>query len=86
MPSSATHPSVRPVHAPATRAAGSLAIQLERRRLAHRAERIRHALTAMRQLASAHRDGVPAPLRLGMTDFGRELQQVERRLRELDAA
>ena len=77
-------PSVRPAHAGP--AAGSLAVQLERRRLAHRAARIRHALTAMRQLASAHRDGVPQPLRLGMVDFGRELQQVERRLRELDAA
>lgn len=75
---------VRPAHA--APGAGSLAVQLERRRLAHRAARIRHVLTAMRQLASAHREGVPAPLRLGMTDFGRELERVERRLRELDRA
>jgi len=81
--SPSAHPLPHPVVAPHRPGAGSLATQLERRRLAHRAARIRHALTAMRQLASAHRDDVPAPLRLGMTDFGRELQRVERRLREL---
>ncbi|MBS1871213.1 MAG: hypothetical protein JSS99_16295 [Actinobacteria bacterium] len=37
----------------------------------------------MRQLAGG-RDSVPAPLRQGITEFGRELQHVEQRLRELD--
>src|SRR4051794_12089518 len=64
----------------------SIGMELERRRLAHRAARIRHALDAMRQLTSARAEHAPAPLRLGMTDFGRELQRVERRLRELDRA
>lgn len=82
--SPSAHPLARPAHAAS--GPGPLAIQLERRRLAHRAARIRHVLSAMRQLASAHREGVPAPLRLGMTDFGRELERVERRLRELDGA
>lgn len=85
MPPSA-HSPLRPFAAPCAENAGPLATQLERRRLAHRAARIRRALEAMRQLASGHRDGVPTALRLGMTDFGRELQRVERRLRELDAA
>jgi hypothetical protein len=57
--------------------------ELEQRRLAHRATRIRHALDAMRQLAG-ERTEVPGPLRHGITDFGRELERVEGRLRELD--
>lgn len=56
--------------------------QLERQRLAHRAARIRYTLEAMRQLA-VERTLVPPPLRHRMADFGRELAQVERRLREL---
>lgn len=78
-------PSTHAVPAHAARELDPLAVQLERRRLVHRAARIRHTLTAMRGLASSHREGVPAPLRLGITDFGRELQRVERRLRELEA-
>src|SRR3954447_11234674 len=68
-------------HAEGTRSIGS---ELERRRLTHRADRIRHALAAMRQLAGHHGDGLPAPLRHGITDYGRDLGRVERRLRELD--
>jgi predicted nucleic acid-binding Zn-ribbon protein len=63
--------------------AHSLGIELEQQRLAHRAARIRRALSAMRRLAEARRDNVPAPLRLGMTDFDQELTRVEQRLREL---
>jgi predicted nucleic acid-binding Zn-ribbon protein len=63
--------------------ARSLGTELEQQRLAHRAARIRRALSAMRSLADARRDNVPAPLRLGMTDFDRELTRVEQRLREL---
>jgi hypothetical protein len=78
-------PHAVPAHAAHTApGAGPLAVQLEHRRLVHRAARIRHTLTAMRRLASSHREGVPAPLRLGITDFGRELQRVERRLRDLE--
>jgi hypothetical protein len=61
----------------------STGAELKRRRLLRRAERIRHALEAMRQLAPG-RPGAPPPLRHGMSDFGRELERVERRLRELD--
>lgn len=65
--------------------APSLGIELEQQRLAHRAARIRRALAAMRRLADARRDEVPVPLRLGMSDFDRELTRVEQRLKELDA-
>lgn len=60
----------------------SLAHDLEQQRLAHRAARIRRALSAMRRIAETRGD-VPAPLRLGITDFGRELTRVEQRLKEL---
>jgi hypothetical protein len=60
----------------------SLGLELEQQRLVHRAARIRRALAAMRQLAESKRD-VPAALRLGMTDFDRELNRIEQRLREL---
>ena len=61
----------------------SLGIELEQQRLTPRAARIRRTLSAVRRLADARRDNVPAPLRLGMTDFDRELSRVEARLREL---
>jgi predicted nucleic acid-binding Zn-ribbon protein len=63
--------------------ASTLAIELEQQRLAHRAARIRRALSAMRRLADARRDDVPTPLRLGMSDFDRELSRVEQRMKEL---
>jgi hypothetical protein len=63
--------------------AHSLGLELEQQRLAHRAARIRRALSAMRRLADNRRDEVPTPLRLGITDFGRELTRVEQRLKEL---
>lgn len=61
----------------------SLAHELEQQRLAHRAARIRRALSAMRRIADNRHDEVPVPLRLGITDFGRELTRVEQRLKEL---
>lgn len=64
--------------------AHSLGIELEQQRLAHRAARIKRALSAMRRIADARPD-VPAPLRHGMSDFGRELTRVEQRMRELGA-
>jgi hypothetical protein len=74
----------QPLSAEALSADGlSLAHELEQQRLAHRAARIRRALSAMRRIADTRRDEVPAPLRLGITDFGRELTRVEQRLKEL---
>lgn len=61
----------------------TLGVELEQQRLAHRAARIRRTLAAMRQLAETKRDDVPVALRLGMSDFDRELHRVEQRLREL---
>lgn len=68
---------------PSAGPASTLAAELEQQRLAHRAARIRRALSAMRRLAEARHDDVPTPLRLGMNDFDRELSRVEQRLREL---
>lgn len=68
---------------PAAEQTSTLGVELEQQRLAHRAARIRRALSAMRRLADARRDDVPAPLRLGMTDFDRELARVEQRMKEL---
>jgi hypothetical protein len=65
--------------------AHSLGIELEQQRLTHRAARIRRTLSAMRSIAESRPD-VPAPLRLGMNDFGRELVRVEQRLRELETS
>ncbi|HEY4279424.1 MAG TPA: hypothetical protein VGM91_14465 [Conexibacter sp.] len=39
----------------------------------------------MRNIAESRPD-VPAPLRLGINDFGRELVRVEQRLRELETS
>lgn len=65
-------------------AGATLADELERRRLVHRAARIRSVLDALHRLAA---DGPPpAPLRHRLDDFSRELAQVERRLRQLRGA
>ncbi|HZV73586.1 MAG TPA: hypothetical protein VFF79_07720 [Conexibacter sp.] len=63
--------------------ARSLAHQLERDRLEQRATRVRQVVHALRERAAA-RDGVggpPRPLRAAIEDFGRELAELERRLR-----
>lgn len=61
----------------------SLAVDLEQRRLTHRAARIRRALTAMRRIADGRTGEAPAPLMHGIRDFRLELAEVERRLRDL---
>ena len=67
-----------------TAAAGTLASELERVRLEHRAERIERVLDQLRTLAGRHAEGVPAPLSSGISDFSRELRGVRRRLREIE--
>ncbi|MDO8188980.1 hypothetical protein Q5424_20560 [Conexibacter sp. JD483] len=71
---------------PSAGPASTLAAELEQQRLAHRAARIRRALSAMRRLADARHDDVPMPLLLGMSDFDRELSRVEQRMRELNSS
>ena len=64
-------------------AARSLGHQLERDRLEQRAARVRKVIHALRERAAA-RDtvgGAPRPLRAAIDDFGRELAELERRLR-----
>lgn len=61
----------------------SLGSQLERDRLERRAARVRQVIHALRERAAA-RDtvgGAPRPLRAAIEDFGRELAELERRLR-----
>ena len=63
--------------------ARTLAHQLERDRLEQRAVRVRQVIRALRERAAA-RDAagsVPRPLRAAIEDFGRELSELERRLR-----
>ncbi len=63
--------------------ARSLGHQLERDRLEQRAARVRKVIHALRERAAA-RDtvgGAPRPLRAAIDDFGRELAELERRLR-----
>lgn len=66
-----------------TASARSLAHQLERDRIEQRATRVRKVIHALRERADA-RDtvgGAPRPLRAAIEDFGRELAELERRLR-----
>ncbi|HEU4702157.1 MAG TPA: hypothetical protein VFS37_06700 [Conexibacter sp.] len=63
--------------------ARTLGHQLERDRLEQRAQRVRQVIRALRERAEA-RDtagGAPRPLRAAIEDFGRELAELERRLR-----
>jgi hypothetical protein len=62
--------------------ARTLGRQLERDRLEQRAMRVRQVIHALRERADA-RDtagGAPRPLRAAIEDFGRELNELERRL------
>ena len=62
----------------------SLGRQLERDRLEQRALRVRQVIQALREREAA-RDtagGAPRPLRAAIEDFGRELAELERRLRQ----
>jgi chromosome segregation ATPase len=66
-----------------TTTARSLAHQLERDRIEQRATQVRKVIHALRERADA-RDtvgGAPRPLRAAIEDFGRELAELERRLR-----
>lgn len=66
-----------------TTGARTLGRQLERDRLEQRALRVRQVIHALRERAEA-RDiagGAPRPLRAAIEDFGRELAELERRLR-----
>ncbi|HET6448037.1 MAG TPA: hypothetical protein VFG31_02920 [Conexibacter sp.] len=61
----------------------TLAPQIEHERLEQRAVRVRQVLHALRERAAA-RDttgGAPRPLRAAIEDFGRELAEIEQRLR-----
>jgi hypothetical protein len=60
----------------------SLAHQLERDRLAQRAERVRQVIRALRERAAARdtQGGPPRPLQAAIEDFGSELAELERRL------
>lgn len=65
----------------------TLATDLERRRLAHRATRIERVIAALRQRA-LYRDAIegraPRPLRQALADFEAELGAIRRRLAELE--
>jgi hypothetical protein len=63
----------------------SLAAELERVRLAHRARRLREALRALREHANGRGPGaVPASLQRAIADFARELGEIEAKRRALD--
>jgi hypothetical protein len=68
----------------AARGSRSLGRELERDRLERRAARVRQVIVALRERAAA-RDGelgtAPRPLTAAIEDFGRELAELERRLR-----
>lgn len=82
-----SRPAFTPAARSTTRAAGrsrTLGSQLERDRLEQRAARVRQVIHALRERAEA-RDtagGAPRPLRAAIEDFGRELSELERRLRQ----
>ncbi len=66
----------------------SLAGDLERMRLEHRARRIMHVVGALRARRESYRAGGTVPLALGtaIRDLDRELGAVRRRLSELSRA
>jgi hypothetical protein len=70
---------------PQTRPGATLGSELDRHRLEQRAARVRHVIGALRERAQAREQGhgrAPRPLTAAIEDFGRELAQLERRLRE----
>lgn len=72
---------------PRTRRGGTLGSELDRHRLEQRAARVRQVIGALRERAEAREHGLgkaPRPLTAAIEDFGRELAQLERRLREVD--
>jgi len=75
--------SSRPLATARAGGARTLGSQLERDRLEQRAVRVRQVLHALRERADARDSagGAPRPLRAAIEDFGRELGELERRLR-----
>lgn len=71
----------------AARGHRTLGRQLERDRLEQRAERVRRVIVALRERAAAREGhgGAPRPLTAAIEDFGRELADLERRLRHVSA-
>ncbi len=65
------------------RRGASLGSELERHRLEQRVARVRKVIGALRERADAHDGSAPRPLAAALDDFGRELAQLERRLREV---
>ena len=64
-----------------SRSGRSLGSELERDRLEKRARRVRQVIDALRERADAREGGAPRPLTAAIEDFGRELADLERRLR-----
>jgi hypothetical protein len=64
-----------------SRGGRSLGSELERDRLEKRARRVRQVIDALRERADAREGGAPRPLTAAIEDFGRELADLERRLR-----
>ncbi len=62
-----------------------IGLELERRRLEHRARRIEFVIAALHRLADARApDGpIPAPLRQAIGGFSQELARVDRRRADL---
>lgn len=63
--------------------ARTIGVELERRRLEHRARRIEYALAALRRLADTRAADGPVPLRQAIGAFSQDLAQVRRRLSDL---
>ena len=76
----ATSPSIAPTRR-RPRGGRSLGSELERDRLEKRARRVRQVIDALRERADAREGGAPRPLTAAIEDFGRELADLERRLR-----
>jgi hypothetical protein len=74
---------LRPTPTPRTSTGRSLGTELERDRLQQRAARVRRVIDALRERAAAREGGAPRPLRAAIEDFGRELSDLERRLRHV---
>jgi hypothetical protein len=68
---------------PRIRRGSSLGSDLERHRLEQRAARVRMVIGALRERAGAREGRAPRPLTAAIEDFGRELSQLERRLRDV---
>jgi hypothetical protein len=74
----------RPFASRSTTTVRSPAHPLERDRLEQRAARVRQVMQALRERAEARETAgaAPRPLRAAIEDFGRELGELERRLRQ----